>query len=96
MDPVNRTAEYAIMVGDKKYWGKGIASEASMLVLAHGFNSLNLHRIYCGTLSTNVAMQKLATALGMKQEGVRREAQYKNGAYADIIEYGVLKKEFVP
>jgi RimJ/RimL family protein N-acetyltransferase len=39
-------------------------------------------------------MRKLATKLRMKQEGIRRESMFKNGAYMDIVEYGVLKKEF--
>jgi ribosomal-protein-alanine N-acetyltransferase len=93
IDYISHTAEYAIMVGDKEYWGKGIASEASRLILAHGFNALNLHRIYCGTSSTNEAMQKLALALGFTQEGVRREAMFKAGGYVDIIEYGMLVGE---
>ncbi len=91
---IDRNAEYAIIVGDKGYWGRGVACEASRLLLTHGFNVLSLHRIYCGTSSTNIAMQKLAIALGMQKEGCRREAQYKDNAYVDIIEYGVLKEEF--
>lgn len=94
IDMISRSAEYAILVGDKDYWGKGVAAEASRLILTHGFKSLNLHRVYCGTSSANTAMQKLAGALGMTQEGVRKEAQFKNGAYHDSIEFGLLQKDF--
>jgi [ribosomal protein S5]-alanine N-acetyltransferase len=94
IDPVARSAEYAILVGDRDYWGKGVASEASRLLIAHGFSALNLHRIYCGTSSENVAMQKLAAKLGFTEEGRRREAHFKNGTYQDTIEYGVLESEW--
>ncbi len=94
IDRINNSAEYAIMIGDKNYWGKGVAKEASLLLLAHGFNALNLHRIYCGTSYANIAMQKLATALGMECEGRRKEAVFKNGAYLDVLEYGILYKNF--
>lgn len=94
VDYVSRNAEYAIMLGDRAYWGKGIANEASQLLLAHGFTSLNLHRIYCGTSDANEPMQKLAVALGFVQEGIRREAFFKNGAYMDVIEYGLLARDF--
>jgi RimJ/RimL family protein N-acetyltransferase len=94
IDFVSRNAEYAIILGEKDYWGKGIAKEASALILKHGFEELNLHRIYCGTSENNKAMQKLAFALGMKEEGRRKEALYKNGKYVDIIEYGLLRKDF--
>ena len=94
IDLLARSAEYAILIGDKDYWGKGVASEASRLILGHGFTALNLHRIHCGTGSTNTAMQKLAGKLGFKEEGRRREAHFKNGVYTDLIEYGMLANEF--
>ncbi|MEK7602525.1 MAG: GNAT family protein [Patescibacteria group bacterium] len=94
IDFVSHSAEYAILIGDRAYWGKGVAAEASRLLLKHGFTALNLHRIYCGTSSENIAMQKLAAKLGFVEEGKRREAHYKNGAYTDIIEYGLLASEF--
>ena len=31
----------------------------------------------------------------MREEGLRREAIYKNGRYLDIVEYGVLRHEFL-
>jgi len=92
--PRDRSAEYAILIGDKEYWGKGVAKEASMLILKHGFEQLNLHRIYCGTSAENIPMQKLAATLGFKEEGRRRDAMYKNGSFVDVIEYGLLKKDF--
>lgn len=95
IDVLNNSAEYAILLGDKNYWGQGIAKKASLLILKHGFRELNLHRIYCGTAVGNIAMQKLAESLGMKLEGRRRDAQFKNGQYNDVIEYGVLREEFL-
>lgn len=91
---VDRSAEYAIVMGDKDSWGKGIAKEASLLLLQHGFRTLNLHRIYCGTSEKNLPMQKLAAAMGMKAEGRRRQALFKEGNFQDILEYGILQEEF--
>lgn len=95
IDSVYRSAEFAILLGDAAEWGKGYGLEAGRLLVAHGFRALNLHRIGCGTFATNVGMQRLALALGMKQEGVRRSAAYKDGAYVDVIEYGLLRDEFL-
>ena len=53
-----------------------------------------MHRIFCGTLSGNEGMIRLAQKLNMKQEGIRREAIFKNGTYHNIIEFGVLKSEY--
>ena len=56
---------------------------------------LNLNRIACGTFENNKGMRKLAEYLGMCEEGRRRRAVYKYGRYVDVIEYGVLKDEYV-
>lgn len=91
---INRSAEFAILLGDKEYWGKGVATEAVQLIMEYGFSRLNLHRICCGTSAENKGMQKVAAKLNMTEEGVRKEALFKDGKYVDIIEYGILKKDF--
>lgn len=94
IDQVNRSAEFAIVFGDKDYWGKGYASEVSHAVVSHGFSELNLHRIYCGTPAGNAGMIKLAAALGMQEEGRSRQAFFKAGEFHDVIQYGVLRDEY--
>lgn len=94
IDYINRSAEFAIILGEKKYWGKGYAKEAAETIISHGFNELCLNRIYCGTSFNNVSMQRLATSLGMVKEGLRREAIYKHGNYNNLIEFGLLKKDY--
>ena len=93
MNPVNRSAEFAILMGDKDSWGKGIGTEAAKLIVKHGFEQLNLHRIYCGTSEENIAMQKLAASLGFKEEGRSRQEMFKNGSFRDVIRYGLLRDE---
>ena len=94
IDWISRTAEFAIIIGRKDYWGKNIGAQVAHLIIEHGFKNLNLNRIYCGTASNNVGMQRLAVKVGMIKEGIRRKAFYKNGKYWDIIDYGILKTEF--
>lgn len=94
IDYINRTGEFAILLGEKSAWGKGYGEEIGKLIIAHVFNNLDLRRIYCGTFSTNIGMQKLAIKLNFRQEGLRRKAIYKEGQYLDILEYGLLREEF--
>ncbi len=92
---INRNAELAILLGDRRHWGKGISFKASLKLLEHGFLKLNLSRIYCGTAATNARMKKLALSLGMIQEGCRRAHLYLEGEWVDAIEFGILKEEFI-
>lgn len=91
---INRSAEFAMIIGEKDYWGKGIGRDAATLIIEHGFNSLNLNRIYCGTYSNNLGMQNMALALGFVKEGILREADFKEGNYVDVINYGLLRREY--
>lgn len=90
---VNRSAELAILVG--KNQRQGIGKEACRQICKHGFNALNLHRIYCGIHEGNIGMVKVTEYLGMKQEGRKRQAMFKHGKYADTLHYGLLKEEFI-
>ncbi|MDP2894167.1 MAG: GNAT family protein [Sulfurimonas sp.] len=91
---LHRSAEFSIMIGNKDFQGKGYSKEASLMMLNHGFNTMNLHRIYSGTMQNNEPMKHLSLALGMKQEGVFRDEVYKNGKYHDTIRFSILKEEF--
>lgn len=94
IDLMNRSAEFAVLFGDKENWGKGYARQAAFLICEHGFRELGLHRLYCGTSAENTPMQKLAAAIGMREEGRRAQALFKHGRYVDVIEYGMLAADF--
>ncbi|MDO9140132.1 MAG: GNAT family N-acetyltransferase [Methylobacter sp.] len=91
---IDRTAEFAILLGDKRHWAKGVGLLAGKKILGHGFNKLNLERIYCGTAATNDAMKKLAQTMGMVLEGTQRQHFFLEGSRVDLLEYGILRAEF--
>jgi ribosomal-protein-alanine N-acetyltransferase len=92
--PVYHSAELSIVIGDRSVWGTGVGTEAAHLLCDHGFSAMNLYRIGCGTFDDNVAMRRLAAALGMREEGRRRQAAFKQGRWVDVVEYGVLAAEY--
>ena len=90
---INRNADYVVIIGNKAHWKKGVAFIASQIIIRHGFNKLNLKRIWCSTAGLNLPMQALAKKLGMIQEGRRRSQFYFEGKWDDMVEYGLLKEE---
>jgi len=90
---INRTAEFAIIIGDKRHWRRGVGLLAGRALLRHGFDKLNLFRIHCGTAATNEGMKKLAGAMGMTLEGTRRSQLFLDGGRVDVLEYGILRDE---
>ena len=91
IDYVNRSAEIAWMISEQ---GKRAGTEAGRQVIDYAFNVLNLNRVWCGCVKENIGMVKVAEKLGMKQEGISREAFFLDGRYTDIINFGILKEEW--
>jgi RimJ/RimL family protein N-acetyltransferase len=87
-------AEYAIMIGDKTMWNRGIGHLVTKTVVEYGFKQLNLHRISLEVLATNERALHLYQKIGFQQEGVLRDCQYKNGNYIDVIMMSILEAEW--
>ena len=89
-----RCAEFAIMIGDKACWGKGLGKQVSISVMEYGFEQLNLHRIKLTVLVTNVRAVKLYEKIGFRKEGTLRHEQYRDNQYVDVLVMGILKGEW--
>jgi len=92
IDRKNRKAEFYICMGEAAYKGKGVARQASRLILDHAFNNLGLNRVYLYTEVDNKAAQRLFEKVGFVKEGVIRSDLLVNGRYVDRIIYGICKE----
>jgi len=91
---INRSAEFSILIGERKYWGKGIGERATRLMLAHAFTNLNLHRVFLKVLRSNERARRLYQRVGFVEEGCEREAVFKSGTYHDLALMSMLASEF--
>lgn len=94
IDRKNNKAEFYIAMGEIAYKGKGVAKEASRLILTYGFEVVGLNRIYLFTEVENVVAQKLFERLGFVREGVMRQDIFSHGKYVDRIAYSFLKEDW--
>lgn len=94
IDSYNKSAEIGIMVGEKKYWGQGVATQILSLQLDYIFEKISFHRAWGGTNSLNAAVHNLFLRAGFTQEAVLREASLMNGVYTDNYLYGILASEY--
>ncbi len=90
----NRCAEFGLFIGDKTVWNKGYGTETVQLLLKHGFETLNLHRIYLRVYSTNPRARRSYEKAGFVLEGTLREAFYRHGKYGDVHIMSVLRSEW--
>jgi diamine N-acetyltransferase len=94
LDWVTRSAEFGIMIGDKTVWNQGYGTEAILLLLRHGFLTLNLNRIGLKVFTENERAIRAYEKAGFVHEGRMRQAVYKHGKYQDVLFMSVLRDEW--
>jgi RimJ/RimL family protein N-acetyltransferase len=94
IEMTNRSGELGIIIGEKSEWDKGYGAEAMTLLLRHGFETLNLHRIYLRVYADNVRAVRSYEKAGFVLEGRLRDAVYKSGRYDDVLMMSVLRPEW--
>ena len=77
-----------------EYRGCGYATEAATGLMNYGFQVLGLHRIQADTNSHNPASWKVMERLGMRREGILRDAVHEDGKWIDKYVYGILSHEW--
>jgi len=92
IDWISRNGELRFFIGDKKIWGKGLATDAVGLLIDYAFNKLNLHRVYGGANKENYGSVKVFKKLSFFEEGKTIEGHYRNGKYYDLVHYGLINK----
>jgi RimJ/RimL family protein N-acetyltransferase len=93
-DRRNACTEFGIMIGEKSYWDRGFGTEAVRLLVRHGFETLNLNRIYLRVLETNPRAIRAYEKAGFSHEGRQRQAEFRNGKYIDLLVMSLLRSEF--
>ena len=90
----NRSSEFGIMIGDKNHWNQGYGTEAVRLLIKHGFNTLNLNRIFLRVFEDNPRATRAYEKAGFVHEGRERQAEFRDGRYIDVLLMSILKDEF--
>lgn len=84
----HRYADIGFLIGNKSYWGQGIATEAIKLATEFAFNTLKLHKLWGGAYSPNIGSIKAFLKNGYEQEGVKKNQYLFNDEYVDDILFG--------
>jgi ribosomal-protein-alanine N-acetyltransferase len=97
LGPVNwrhRYADIALLIGEKRYWGKGYATEAIGLVTAFGFEVLNLNKLKAGCYAENEGSARAFEKCGYVREGLQREQYLIDGRPTDAILLGMTASDY--
>src|SRR5579884_421038 len=86
---IHRNAEVGYTLA-RQVWGKGYATEALHTLAQFAFSQLQLHRLEALVLDFNIASIRVLEKVGMRREGIKHEAYFVDGHFADLLCYGLL------
>lgn len=79
----------------KKYWNKGITSEALKALIKYFFEEVGVNRVESRHDPNNPNSGKVMMKCGMKYEGTMRQADINNQGICDYSMYGILANEYL-
>jgi ribosomal-protein-serine acetyltransferase len=88
-DTSNRCIEMGYWIGSA-YTGHGYATRAARLVIAHAFETLDVHRVTILVSVHNERSQRVAARLAGAPEGTLRDRLHVGGEWHDAYVYGVV------
>lgn len=83
-----------IVIGDKENRDGITLFESMLLKIDYAFNTLNLNRYTGKCFTEHKISNDMLFALKLKEEGVLRQADYKNGRFYDVRLFSILKEEY--
>lgn len=71
------------LIGDRRYWRRGIATELVSLRSRYAFEQLGLHKLKTSTAAANVPIRKALQKNGYREVGIEREDANRGGVWQD-------------
>uniref|UniRef100_UPI004048C133 GNAT family N-acetyltransferase n=1 Tax=Algoriphagus sp. TaxID=1872435 RepID=UPI004048C133 len=87
--------DIGIMIGERSYWGKGLAKKILSTVCRYAVEELSVRKLTAGAISGNASVVKAFESIGFVVEGVLRKKIFLDDMYMDHILMGCFKEDFV-
>ncbi len=91
----NGIGEYGIIIGEKKYHGKGYGEEATRMILDYIFRRVGLRRVWLGVHEAHKKAIAIYKKVGFKIEGCLRKEIYTDGQWHDRLIMGIMREEYL-
>jgi RimJ/RimL family protein N-acetyltransferase len=90
----NLSCGFRILLAGPEYFGRGLGTEATRLVLAHAFETVGLHRIELEVYAFNPRARHVYEKVGFVHEGTKRQALLWAGEWDDAHLMAILAGEW--
>lgn len=87
---IHKRAEITYVIGEHKYWGKGITTNAISSIIEVSRKEYKLHKLYAGIAEKNIGSKKVLEKNGFNLEGIRKNHLYYDNVFQNQLDYGLL------
>ena len=95
IDWPNRCADFSIYIGkDNLYIDKNYAEDAAKVMMAYGFNELNLHRLWTEIYEIDDKKKIMFKELGFEHEATHISTHWTEGKWVNSLYYRYLDSDF--
>ena len=93
VDWKNRCCMVGIVLGEERFRGHGLGTDAMRLLVRYAQQELGLHRVELEVYPFNQAAIRSYQKLGFHLDGTRRGATFREGRFQDVLLMSVLPGE---
>ena len=86
----HKRGEISLFIGERDFWGMGIATSAIELIRDFGLNQLGLHKLSAGCYSNNIGSICAFEKAGFKREAVLKEEYLCEDIWVDRYCYAFI------
>ena len=95
INQLHRRGQISLFIGEKSFWGQGLAQEIVQVLTRYGFSRLGLERIEAGCYEANLSSLRVFLSVGYTVEGFfRSHAISASGCRTGCFWMAILKHEF--
>ncbi|MFN8473113.1 MAG: GNAT family protein [Anaerolineae bacterium] len=83
------------IIGDKRYWHRGVGSATMRLRTHYGFHQLGFEKLKSSAFAENTGSRRSLEKAGYQQSGIERREIFREGRWHDIILYELLREDWL-
>jgi RimJ/RimL family protein N-acetyltransferase len=94
LDASNCSCSFRIALFGRRFFGRGLGTEATRMILGHAFDVVGVHRVALEVYAFNPRARHVYEKVGFVHEGTKRDALRWDGAWIDAQTMAVLAHEW--
>lgn len=94
LDGRNWSCSFRIALFGRRFFGRGLGTEATRMILGHAFEVVGVHRVELEVYAFNPRARHVYEKIGFVHEGTKRDALCWDGEWVDAHTMAVLAHEW--